>query len=133
MHYFLDTNICIYYLKGLYPTLLDKLYQQCVSEIKIPSIVKAELLYGAKKSKKKVDYTNKVEQFLLPFEVIAFDDKAATIYAEIRAEVAAAGTPIGPNDLIIAATVMANSGTLITNNENEFGRVNGLKLENWTK
>jgi tRNA(fMet)-specific endonuclease VapC len=131
MHYFLDTNICIYYLKGLYPALLDKMYQQCVGEIKIPSIVKAELLYGAKKSKKTVDNTSKVEQFLLPFEVIPFDDKAATKYAEIRAEVSAAGNPIGPNDLIIAATVMANNGTLITNNVNEFGRVKGLITENW--
>ncbi len=132
MHYYLDTNICIYYLKGLYPLLIDKLHNHYVSEIKIPSIVKAELLYGAKKSKKKEDNTNKVEQFLLPFEVIAFDDKAATKYSEIRAEMTVAGTPIGPNDLIIAATVMTNNGTLITNNENEFSRVNGLMIENWT-
>lgn len=132
MHYYLDTNICIYYLKGLYPALQDKLHNYYVSEIKIPSIVKAELLYGAKKSKKKEDNTSKVEQFLLPFEVIAFDDKAATKYAEIRAEMTVAGNPIGPNDLIIAATVITNNGTLITNNENEFSRVNSLMIENWT-
>jgi tRNA(fMet)-specific endonuclease VapC len=131
MNYFLDTNICIYYLKGLYPALVDRFYQHSVSEIKIASIVKAELLFGAKKSKKQEDNTKKVEQFLLPFEIVSFDDRAAVRYAEIRAEMAFAGTPIGPNDLIIAATVITNNGTLITNNENEFSRVEGLLIENW--
>lgn len=133
MHYFLDTNICIYYLKGLHPALLDRMLIHSVSEIKIASIVKAELLYGAVKSKKRKDNTSKVNKFLLPFEIIAFDDKAAEIYAHIRSDTASKGTPIGPNDLIIAATVLANSGTLISNNENEFSRIGGLKIENWTK
>lgn len=133
MYYFLDTNICIYYLKGQYPILLDRMLRHSVSEIKIASIVKAELLYGAVKSKKREDNTSKVKKFLLPFEVISFDDKAAEIYALIRADMASKGKPIGPNDLIIAATVMANSGTLISNNESEFGRIAGLEIENWTK
>jgi len=132
MHYFLDTNICIYYLKGQYPILLDRMLRHSVSEIKIASIVKAELLYGAVKSKKREDNTSKVKKFLLPFGVISFDDKAAEIYAQIRADMASKGTSIGPNDLIIAATVMANSGTLISNNESEFGRIAGLEIENWT-
>jgi len=133
MHYFLDTNICIYYLKGLYPTLLDRMLIHSVREIKIASIVKAELLYGATKSKRKVDNKSKVNQFLLPFEIISFDDKAAEIYAHIRSDTASKGIPIGPNDLIIAATVLANNGTLISNNENEFSRIGGLEIENWTK
>lgn len=133
MHYFLDTNICIYYLKGLYPTLLDRMLSRNVNEIKIASIVKAELLYGAAKSKKREDNSSKVRQFLLPFEVVSFDDQAAEIYAEIRSDMVKKGTPIGSNDLIIAAATMANSGTLITNNENEFSRIDGLEIENWTK
>lgn len=133
MYYFLDTNICIYYLKGQYPILLDRMLRHSVSEIKIASIVKAELLYGALKSKKREDNTSKVKKFLLPFEVTSFDDKAAEINALIRADMASKGKPIGPNDLIIAATVMANSGTLISNNESEFGRIAGLEIENWTK
>jgi tRNA(fMet)-specific endonuclease VapC len=132
MHYFLDTNICIYYLKGLYPSLLDRMQAHSVAEIKIASLVKAELLYGAAKSKKKEDNTRKAEIFLFPFEVIPFGDKAAEIYAQIRADLAEKGTPIGPNDLIIAATVLANSGILITNNEHEFKRISGLAMENWT-
>ncbi len=133
MHYFLDTNICIYYLKGQYPILLDRMLRHSVSEIKIASIVKAELLYGAVKSKKREDNTSKVKKFLLPFEIISFDDNAAEIYAQIRADTAIKGTTIGPNDLIIAATVLANSGTLISNNEREFGRISGIEIENWTK
>ncbi len=132
MHYYLDTNICIYYLKGLNSVLLEKLHSHNINEIKIASIVKAELLYGAAKSKKREDNTSKVEKFLLPFEIISFEDKAAELYAHIRADMAGKGTPIGPNDLIIAATVLANSGTLITNNEQEFSRVAGLTTENWT-
>ena len=133
MHYFLDTNICTYYLKGLYPALLDRMLSRNVNEIKIASVVKAELLYGAAKSKKREDNTIKVRQFLLPFAVIPFCDRAAEIYAEIRSDMAKKGTPIGPNDLIIAATTIANSGTLVTNNENEFSRIDSLEIENWAK
>ena len=133
MTYFLDTNICIYYLKGLYPDLPDRLHSHQVSKIKIASIVKAELLYGALNSKKKVDNIDKVENFLLPFEIINFDDKAARIYAEVRLALKKMGAPIGPNDLIIAATVIAKEGILVTNNEQEFSRVPRLCLENWTK
>ena len=113
--------------------LLDRMLIHSVSEIKIASIVKAELLYGAVKSKKRKENKITVNKFLLPFEIIPFDDKAAEIYAQIRADTASQGTPIGPNDLIIAATVLANTGTLISNNENEFSRIGGLEIENWTQ
>lgn len=127
----MDTNICIYYLKGLYPALPDNLLARQVSEIKIASIVKAELLFGAARSKKQADNTKLVEQFLLPFEVVAFDDQSAQIYARIRSELVAKGFSIGPNDLILAATVLAREGVLITNNEQKFKRVPGLQIENW--
>jgi len=133
MIYYLDTNICIYYLKGLYPELFDRIHSYSIKEIKIASLVKAELLYGAAKSERREDNTSKVEKFLLPFEIIPFDDKAASIYALIRAELTEKGTSVGPNDLIIASTVLANKGTLITNNEREFGRIPDLPIENWTQ
>ncbi len=74
--------------------LLDRMLIHSVSEIKIASIVKAELLYGAVNSKKRVDNTSKVGKFLLPFEIIPFDDKAAEIYAHIRADTDSKGNPI---------------------------------------
>jgi tRNA(fMet)-specific endonuclease VapC len=103
------------------------------TDIKISSMVKAELLYGAEKSQKKEENLEKAERFLLPFEIIPFDDKAAVIYSVMRANMERTGFVIGPNDLVIAATILAHSGILVTNNENEFRRVPGLTVVNWLK
>lgn len=131
MKYYLDTNICIYFLKGQYPNLLDSIMSHNPDNIKIASIVKAELLYGAEKSRKKDENLKKIKNFLLPFEIVAFDSSASAIYPEIRANLELSGSVIGPNDLIISATVLSRDGTLITDNEKEFRRVPGLKVENW--
>ena len=132
MKYFLDTNICIYFLKGLFPALRDQLSAKTPEEIKIASIVKAELLLGAYKSNNPSRTGKTVEAFLLPFEIVAFEDDAAVCYAQIRGSLEKDGRSIGPNDLTVAATVIAAEGILITNNISEFGRVDGLKVENWT-
>lgn len=131
MKYFLDTNICIYYLKGKFPILIDKLLSQNPDNIKIPSIVKAELLYGAEKSQKIKENLERVSQFLFPLEIIEFGDSASIKYSKIRSRLEKQGKIIGPNDIIIASIVKANDGILVTNNMNEFSRVDGLKLENW--
>ena len=131
MKYYLDTNICIYFLKGLFPELPKKMLSMSPDDIKIPSIVEAELLYGAVKSMKSEENRENVKRFLLPFENIPFEDKAAACYSVIRNSLESTGNIIGPNNLIIAATVLANEGILITNNEKEFKRVAGLKVENW--
>jgi len=131
MKYYLDTNICIYFLKGQYSRLLNMMMSHSPADIKIASMVKAELLYGAEKSKKKEENFEKVKKFLLPFEIIPFDDKATVEYSVIRANMERTGIVIGPNDLIIAATVLSHEGILVTNNEKEFRRVPGLTVENW--
>lgn len=133
MIYFLDTNICIYFLKGLFPSILVHLKSLGPQKIKIPSIVKAELLYGAEKSTSRKQTLERVNTFLEPYEITGFNDKASSFYAQIRSECEKHGNIIGPNDLIIAATVMAGNGILITNNEKEFKRIKMLKTENWTK
>ena len=94
-------------------------------------MVKAELLYGAERSPKREDNLQKIRQFLLPFEIVGFGNQETERYATIRVELERAGTPIGPNDLVIAAITAANDGILVTNNEKEFKRVSGLKIENW--
>lgn len=129
--YFLDTNICIYFLKGLYPTIQEKMQSLQPPQIKIPSIVAAELLYGAAKSIRKKENLENVQKFLIPFEIIPFETQAAETYADIRSATEAKGISIGPNDLIIASIVMANEGILVTNNTKEFGRIKNLKIENW--
>ncbi|MEN8191198.1 MAG: type II toxin-antitoxin system VapC family toxin [Bacteroidota bacterium] len=131
MKYFLDTNICIYFLKGLYPSIKDKFQQINPNDIKIPSIVKAELLYGIEKSVKKKNNLELVNNFLFPFEIVPFDSSAAEFYSKIRSSLEKSGSIIGPNDLIIASIVAANKGTLISNNEKEFKRIKNLQVKNW--
>ena len=131
MNYYLDTNICIYFLKGKYPSILTKMLSLNPDDIKIPAIVKAELLHGAEKSIKRDENKNKIASFLLPFEIVPFDDESAVYYAKIKAALEQTGMLIGPNDLLIAATSLAKNTILVTNNVKEFSRVAGLSLENW--
>ena len=133
MSYFLDTNTCIYFLKGTHPSVKQKLSACAPSDIRIPAIVMAELLFGAEKSQRVRENTEKVLAFLFPFEIVPFGVAEARAYAKIRCSLEKAGQPIGPNDTIIAATVLANAGALVTNNLAEFRRVRKLKVENWAK
>ncbi len=131
--YYLDTNTCIYFLKGSYRSILEELRNRKPEEIKIPSLVKAELLLGVEKSKQKEKNREIYTKFLQPFEIVSFDDAAAEIYAKTRASLEKRGKIIGPNDLIIAATVMSKKGILVTHNTKEFKQVVGLLLEDWIK
>ena len=133
MKYFLDTNICIYFLKGMYPKLKERLLNQHPDEIIIPSITKAELLYGAEKSTNRIQNLEKIYEFLLPFRVHGFSDAETQAYALIRNNLEKEGNPIGPNDLIIASIVITQNGILVTKNMKEFSHVKGLKIENWTE
>jgi tRNA(fMet)-specific endonuclease VapC len=129
--YFLDSNICIYYLKGRYPYLNEKLLSVSPSRIKIPAIVEAEILVNVEKSGK--NKTRELwENFFETFESVAFNKTASGKYAIIRAYLEKRGTVIGPNDLIIGATVLANNGILVTHNTKEFKRVPNLIIEDWT-
>jgi len=131
MIYYLDSNICVYFLKGLYPSIMENIQKINPNNIKIPSIVKAELLYGAEKSQQKSKNLSNINRFLEPFEIIPFDDDCSIIYSRIRSSMEQKGTIIGPNDYIIAATVLAKNGILVTNNTKEFERIKSLKIENW--
>ena len=129
--FFLDANTCIYFLNGKSESIRAKVLATPPLEIKIPSVVKAELLLGAYKSKSPERTLEKLEAFLQPFEILAFDDSVSYVYAAIRKQTEEKGTIVGPNDLMIAATVKFHDGILVTRNVNEFSRVNGLLLENW--
>jgi len=131
--YYLDTNTCIYFLNGRYESVKNHIASIPIDEMRIPSMVKAELLYGAYKSNRKKDTLDKVETFLSMFEIEAFSDEMAEVYAEIRAELDSKGTPIGPNDFVIAATVLSRGGTLVTHNVKEFSRVPGLNILDWVE
>ncbi len=129
--YFLDTNTCIYFLNGKYESIKNKILSTPPNAIAIPSIVKAELLLGAYKSKNKTVNVEKVEQFLDPFEIFPFVDLMTYVYVEIRTSTESVGTNIGPNDLFIASIVKFHEGVLVTNNVREFERIDGLQIDNW--
>ena len=132
MTYFLDTNTCIYLLKGSYPALTRSFSAQRPSAIKVPSMVQAELYAGAKSGIDPARIKNKIDLFLAPLEVVEFDSKAAFVFGEIRSNLSRASVKVGPYDLIIAATVISRDGVLVTKKIKEFSRIRDLKTENWT-
>lgn len=131
--YYLDTNTCIYFLNGKYRSVRDRILSTAPGRIAIPSVVKAELLFGAAKSARKDENVHKVEAFLSPFEIVHFENSMTYVYADLRVEMELRGQPVGPNDLFIASIVLVRDGVLVTNNTMEFGKISGLKLENWVE
>ena len=131
--YIVDSNTCIYFMNGKYPSVREKFLSISPKNIKISCIVKGELLLGAFKSQTRVQTTNKVEKFLKPFDVIDFTDKMSYDYAEIRGDLEKTGKSIGANDLLIAATALSENAILVTHNTDEFSRVKGLKIEDWVE
>jgi tRNA(fMet)-specific endonuclease VapC len=132
MRFCLDTNTCIDAMKGTWPKMAERFRQQVPEDIGVPAMVRAELLLGALKSRNPGRTTELVEAFLAPFELLSFDRAAAGHYADIRHHLEAAGKPIGPNDLVIAAIARSRNLTLVTHNRREFTRVPGLATEDWS-
>lgn len=127
MRFLLDTDAAIALIKGS-PEALAWLRRRTPAEVALSGVSKAELYYGARKSER-VEYNLAVlRRFFEPFASIAFDDRAAEEYGIIRADLERAGTPIGPNDLLIAALARSRDLTLVSPNRREFGRVGGLRL-----
>lgn len=131
MKYLLDTNICIALLKGNDADLTAKLRQYKSMDFSICSIVKGELLYGARKSNHVEKNLTLLKKLFSYFESFSFDDTASEFYGSIRAILSKSGTPVGENDLLIASIAQANDLTLITRNKKEFVRIANLKLEVW--
>jgi len=131
--YLLDTNASIALLNDRRSPVTRRLATVQRSHVFLCQIVKAELYYGAYKSKRRSENLAVLQQFFSQFNTLPFDDKALEIYGRIRAELAAKGTPIGPNDVIIAATALSHNAILVTHNTREFERVTDLKIEDWAE
>ncbi|MBX3066636.1 MAG: type II toxin-antitoxin system VapC family toxin [Anaerolineae bacterium] len=131
MKYLLDTNTCIRYLNGRSPVVFQRLNDTPEADVCVCSVVKFELRYGALRSNYVEKTLAQQEKFLNRYKSLPFDDAAHLHAAKIRADLASAGTPIGPYDLLIAAIALANSLIVITHNTAEFGRVAELKIEDW--
>ena len=131
MKYMLDTNICIYLIKQKPQQVLKRFERETIGDIGISTITVSELYYGVEKSQQRERNRGALEQFLLPLMIMEFDYKATLVYGKLRAELEREGKPIGPLDTLIASHALSLNTTLVTNNENEFGRVKGLNVENW--
>lgn len=129
--YLLDSNVCIHLLNERNTQIEKNFRSHSPAEIYLCSIVKAELLYGARHSQRVSTNLQRLKLFFAPFESIPFDDRCAEEYGSIREILSEQGKIIGPNDLIIAAIARANDATLITHNTREFSRISNIKLEDW--
>ena len=129
--FLLDTNACIRILNGTSPKLIERLRRYDPAAIRLCSIVKAELYYGARRSSRVEENLQLLKAFYDVFLSIPFDDLCAEHYGSIRCELENAGRPMGPNDLMIAAAARAHDLVLVTHNTREFGRVAGLRLQDW--
>lgn len=129
--YLLDANACIRILNNTSPPLIERLAQHEPSAMRLSSVVKAELLFGARRSERVQENLELLARFFAPFVSLPFDDRCAEEYGLIRAALTRLGTPIGPNDLMIAATARAYDLTLVSHNVSEFSRVPGLRVEDW--
>jgi tRNA(fMet)-specific endonuclease VapC len=128
--YMLDTNICIFVIKRRPEELLG-IFNKNSGHMCISSITLAELLLGVEKSSQPERNLRNVEDFVSRLDILSYDDEAAGHYGDIRADLEKKGTVIGVNDLHIAGHARCRGLVLVTNNEKEFDRVEGLRIENW--
>lgn len=131
-HYHLDTSTVVLFLRAKSPNVRTRINSVSPGQLAISQIVRAELLVGCLKSRRPGFHRERLDRFLANVTTLDLDALAAEHYAEIRAELESMGRCIGSNDLFIAATARAAGATMVTNNEEEFRRVPGLKVENWS-
>ena len=132
MKLMLDTNICIYLIKVHPVSVLDRFASHPVGDIGVSVITLAELEYGIAKSSRPARNRAALEQFVSPLEVASFDRRATATYGRLRTILERKGQPIGSMDLLIAAHATSLDVRLITHNVKEFGKVPGLRIEDWT-
>ena len=128
--YVLDTNTLIYFFKGK-GSVAERLLREAPEDIAIPAIVIFELQTGIAKSSSQRKRTQQLNVLMSTVKVLPFSIKEAQASAAIRAQLENEGTPIGPYDVLIAGTAVANQGTLVSHNLSEFKRIKNLKTEDW--
>ncbi len=129
----LDTDICIYTIKRKPIRVLKRLEARQPGMVVMSVITFAELINGAKKSQYVEENLRRLNALSELIEVLPFDKDAAMAYGDVRSDLEKRGLIIGGNDLFIAAHALSLNLTLVTNNQREFSRVNGLKIENWVE
>lgn len=130
LKYMLDTNIAIYTIKNR-PEQVRQSFRQHAGEMCISPVSIGELIYGAEKSTRVEANLSVVEGFVARLEVPEFDYLAAMHFGQLRSELTRSGKVIGPYDMLIAGHARSMGLILVTNDQNEFERVPGLRIENW--
>ena len=131
MKYLLDTNICIALIRQKSKELIKQITSHKPGDIGISTITIAELVHGAQKSTQTEQNMTALDQFLLPLEIVDFDQSAAVVYGHIRTYLENKGNLIGSMDMLIAAHALSLDVALVTNNTREFKRVPNLRIEDW--
>ena len=131
--YLLDTNICIYITKHRPPEVLAKFESLQVGDVAMSLITYGELHFGAEKSRQSRQAHAKLNRLAELINILPLSTSVANNYGSIRSTLEKAGTPIGANDLWIAAHALAENLILVSNNLREFQRVPGLTVENWVQ
>lgn len=127
----LDTSVCVALINRSDEQAAARLLEHPPDSVRLCSVVKAELHFGAQNSARLSENLQRIEIFCRAFESLPFDDESARHYGIVRAQLRREGRPIGGNDLMIAAIAIANSHVLVTRNVREFSRVAGLEVERW--
>jgi tRNA(fMet)-specific endonuclease VapC len=133
MKYLLDTDTCIFIINQKPEGVRRKMQSIPIGDIAVSSVTVSELEYGVAKSAASQKNQAALNKFLMPLEIVAYDESAARHYGAMRAHLEEKGTPIGSMDMMIAAHALSLSLTVVTNNVREFKRVQGLKVEDWTQ
>jgi len=131
MKLMLDTNICIFIIKQQPEAVLKRFLDYNVGDIGISAITLSGLRYGVAKSKHREKNSEALEEFMIPLEILPFDEEAAQAYGDIRTSLEKAGTPLGAMDMLIAAHAVSKGLALVTNNTREFSRVSSLTFVDW--
>lgn len=128
----LDTNTISYYFRGD-PQVVSRLQALAPAEVTVPAIVIFELRYGLLRLGSRASATRieALNTLIKPLQILAFDQQCAEAAAVIRVGLEKRGKPIGPHDVLIAATALRHGATLITRNVREFSRIKELEVVNW--
>ena len=132
MNFLLDTDICIYLINKRPPSVISRFKQYRPGDIGISVVTVSELEYGVAKSSRMQENQQRLDAFLAPFDLLSYTAEAVRTYGAVRADLEKRGKVIGPLDMLIAAQALTEELILVINNEREFKRIPGLRIENWS-
>jgi tRNA(fMet)-specific endonuclease VapC len=131
MKYLLDTDICIFLIRGKSDQLVKKVTSMSIDDLALSSITYSELEYGVAKSSNPEKNSMALQEFVIPFQILPWDSSCAQFYGHIRAYLEKKGRTIGVLDEMIASHALSTQLTLVSNNQKHFSRIPDLKLQNW--